>query len=125
MRDGKHVILYIDDDPDILGAMRIQLEALGYIMVEAQDGAQGLRAFRKERPDIVLVDLMMEEVDAGTRFVRHLRLEAPTVPVVMITSVGDSFNLTADAADLGLSAILQKPIHVKTLAKILEARISK
>jgi CheY-like chemotaxis protein len=123
MRDGKHVILYIDDDPDILEAMRIQLEALDYVMVEAESGEEGLRVFRREKPDVVLVDLMMEEVDAGTRFVRHLRLEAPDVPIVMITSVGDTFNLTADAAQLGLSAILQKPIDAKTLQKIIEGRL--
>ena len=123
MRDGKHVILYIDDDPDFLDAMRVQLEARDYIMVEAESGEEGLKAFRREKPDLVLVDLMMEEVDAGTRLTRELRAAGDNVPIVMITSVGDSFNLTADATELGLAAILQKPVDPGTLEAILNAKL--
>ena len=125
MRDGKPVILYIDDDRDMLDGVRVQLEARGHIMVEARSGEEGVRVFVRELPDLVLVDLMMEEVDAGTRVVRELRLHGNQVPIVMLTSVGDSFSMTADAESLGLAAILQKPVDPKALDALLRAKIRK
>ncbi|MCE9636498.1 MAG: response regulator [Planctomycetes bacterium] len=125
MRDGKPVILYIDDDRDMLDGMRVQLEARGHIMVDAQSGEDGVRAFGRESPDLVLVDLMMEEVDAGTRVVRELRLTGNQVPIVMLTSVGDSFSMSADAESLGLAAILQKPVDPRALDALIRAKIKK
>ena len=81
MKNGKHVILYIDDDQDCLDAVRIILEANGYEMVEARSAEEGLRAYKKSNPDCLIVDLMMEEIDAGTSFVRELQIlgnKAPT-----------------------------------------------
>lgn len=123
MRDGKHVILYVDDDRDMLDGLRVPLEARGYVMVEATSAEEGMRVLRRERPDFVLVDLMMEEVDAGAQFVRELRLQGDTVPIAMLTSVGDSFAMTADPQSLGLAAILQKPVDVKLLDELIRARL--
>ena len=66
MRDGKHVILHIDDDPGIRTTMRVILEADGYIMEEAESAEDGLRKYKSCHPDFVIVDLMMEEVDSGS-----------------------------------------------------------
>jgi DNA-binding response OmpR family regulator len=125
MRDGKHVILYVDDDQDMLDGMRVQLEAKGYVMLEATSAEEGVRVLRRERPDFVLVDLMMEEVDAGTQFVRDLRLQGDQVPIAMLTSVGDSFAMTADPQSLGLAAVLQKPVDARILDELIRARLRK
>ncbi len=78
MKDGKTVILYIDDDPDILSIVRIVLESEGFVMAEAPSAEEGLRAYKEKLPDLVIVDLMMEEVDAGTNFVRELQAPSAT-----------------------------------------------
>ena len=61
MAEREHVILYVDDDPDYRLAVRQLLEANGLRMIEAADGEAGFRAFREHKPDLVIVDLMMED----------------------------------------------------------------
>ena len=123
MQEGKHVILVLDDDPDILEALRILLEANGYIMVGAATGEEGLKVCEESDPDLIIVDLMMEEVDAGTSFVRELRAAGHAPPIYMLSSVGDSFHLSTDYAELGLSGVFQKPIDPDTLLTILKRKL--
>jgi len=123
MRDGKFVVLYVDDDQDMLDSLRIVLEANGYIMEEASSAETGLRTYKAVKPDFVIVDLMMEEVDAGTNLVKELRLLGNQAPVYMLSSVGDQLNQQADYADLGLSGVFQKPIHFDTLIATLKKKL--
>ena len=119
MRDGKHVILYVEDDPDFLDGMRLVLESGGYAMLEARSAEEGLRVLKKEMPDLILLDLMMEEVDAGTEFVKAIRASGVGVPIYMVSSVGDDLNMTTSYADLGLNGILQKPVDADVLLTLL------
>ncbi len=123
MGKGKAVILYIDDDPDCLDGLRIVLEANGYEMVEARSAEEGLSAFRSRRPDLIIVDLMMEEVDSGTAFVKELKALGSDVPIYMLSSVGDSLSVTIDPAALGLAGVFQKPIHTATLLTVLATKL--
>ena len=123
MNEKKPVILYIDDDQDFLDGMRAILEASGYAVLEALSAEEGLKIFRKERPDAVLVDLMMEEVDAGTHFVKELKVLGADVPIIMISSAGDNLSLTTDYTELGLAALLQKPVDPDTLLTILKMKL--
>ena len=123
MQNGKPVILYVDDDQDFLDGTRCLLEANGYVMVEALSAEAGLKAYKKHAPDLVLVDLMMEEVDAGTGLVKDLRALGSSVPVIMISSAGDNLSLVTDYGDLGLSGVFQKPVDPETLLAILSQRI--
>ncbi len=123
MKDGKHVILYVDDDQDFLDSMRLVLEANGYIMVEASDSEAGLKAYKETAPDFIIVDLMMEEVDAGTRLVMELKAAGNTAPVYMLSSVGDQMNMTTSATDLGLTGVFQKPIDHKSLLTTLRSKL--
>jgi two-component system alkaline phosphatase synthesis response regulator PhoP len=123
MKDGKYVILYVDDDPDFLFAVRQVLEANGYIMVEATTAEEGLRVYQEHEPDLLIVDLMMEEVDAGTSFVKELKLLGNTAPVYMLSSVGDNLNTSTDCAALGLAGVFQKPLDNELLLKILKQRL--
>jgi two-component system alkaline phosphatase synthesis response regulator PhoP len=125
MKDGKHVILYIDDDPDVLFAVRMILEANGYIMVEAPSAEDGLKAYKQSNPDFVIVDLMMEEVDAGTAFVKELKAVGNTAPIYMLSSVGDQVNLETDYTELGLAGVFQKPIDNNTLLAILRQKLKR
>ncbi|MFC1607508.1 response regulator [Candidatus Latescibacterota bacterium] len=123
MKDGKYVILCIDDDRDILDSLRMILENNGYIMEEASSAEEGLKEYKKQDPDFLIVDLMMESVDAGRNFVKEIQLLNNTVPVYMLSSVGDSLALNVDYADLGLTGVLQKPIDINTLLTMLKTKL--
>ena len=123
MQDGKHVILVVDDDPDLLDAMKLVLEANNYAMVGARSGEEGLKTYKDIDPDLIIVDLMMEEVDAGTALVKNLKAEGNTKPVYMLSSVGDNLNLNIDYSELGLSGVFQKPIDNQHLLSVLQTKL--
>ena len=124
MPDKKAVILCIDDDPDILSFLQIVLESAGYDYVGAESAEAGLRAYRDSAPDAVIVDLMMEEVDSGTGFVKELRALGNQAPIFMLSSVGDNLNMVTDYTPLGLSGVFQKPLARQHLLSVLEAALA-
>ncbi|MDP2955727.1 MAG: response regulator [Longimicrobiales bacterium] len=125
MPEGKPVILYVDDDPDFVEARRFILEANGYEMAEAASAEEGLEVYKSRRPDLVIVDLMMEEVDSGTSLVKELRLLGNKAPIYMLSSVGEGMSLSADHVAMGLDGIFQKPIDRATLLKVLKTKLGR
>jgi len=123
MQDGKYVILTIDDDPDFLQAIRLFLEANGYVMIEAQSAEEGLSVYKKTKPDLILVDLMMEEIDAGTNFAKELKLLGNKAPVYLLSGAGDEMSDNIDYTQLGFTGVFQKPIDNKRLLSILKAKL--
>lgn len=116
-------ILYVEDDPDYREAVRAILEAAGYDVVEASTAEEGLAAFRASPPDAALVDLMMEEVDAGMTLAKELRAAGASIPVFLLSSVGDALSMERALEELGVAAVLQKPIRGETLVGILRSRL--
>ncbi len=125
MKDGNFVILCIDDDKDYLYSLRMILEANDYIMEEALSAEEGLRVYKDADPDFVMVDLMMESIEAGKTFVKELRLLDNNAPVYMLSSVGDALAANIDVTELGLQGVFQKPIEPNTLLKTLEVKLKK
>jgi len=125
MQNGKFVILCVDDDQDLLDALRLVLEKNGYVMVAARTAEEGLRKFKESRPDLIIIDLMMEEVDAGTSLVRNLKAEGNTAPVYMLSSVGDNLSSITDYSELGLSGVFQKPINNEQLLTVLRTKLKR
>jgi len=123
MNDGKCVLLCIDDDQDFLDSLSPVIESEGYIMQTANSAEEGLRLYKAQKPDMVLIDLMMEEVDAGTAFVKDIRALGDPPPVMMLSSVGDNLSLSADYSELGLGGVLQKPIDPRTLLSTIKAKL--
>ncbi|GAB4223479.1 MAG: hypothetical protein Kow0062_23700 [Acidobacteriota bacterium] len=123
MNDQRHAILYVDDDPDFLDAMRLLLEGNGYRMIAARTAEEGLRAAREQHPDLILVDLMMEEIDSGASLVRRMRAVGVDAPVYLLSSIGDQVSATLDARELGIAGVFQKPVDEKTLLETLRARL--
>ncbi len=125
MKDGKFVILCIDNDQDVLDALRIVLEKNNYFMLEAKTAEDGLRIYKAEKLEFIIVDLMMEEVDAGRNFSRELMLLGNKAPVYMLSSVGDSLAQDIDFSELGLTGVLQKPIDFNSLLMTLRMKLKK
>ena len=123
MKDGKYVILCIDDDNDILESLRMILESNNYTMIGAFSAEEGLKEYKTHNPDFIIVDLMMESVDAGRNFAKELKLLDNTVPVYMLSSVGDSHAAHVDFSDLNLNGVFQKPIDINTLLTTLRIKL--
>ena len=120
--NGK-TILIIDDDPDIRKATRIVLESAGFVVGEAATGEEGLKTAQKIKPDAILLDLMMETVDAGSKVSTQLKEGGFEAPIFLLSSVGDAVRYNIDAQELGLAGIFQKPIDHKTLLSTLKAEL--
>lgn len=123
MTGDRKTVLYVDDDIDLLDSMKLVLEAKGFAVETAASAEEGLRAFRRRAPDLVIVDLMMEEIDAGTSLIRELRLAGNRAPVFMLSSVGDQLHQSVDTAALGLSGVFQKPVSFDALLKAIRQQL--
>ncbi len=115
----KPLILCVDDDPDILEFLRIVLESEDFAFAGAESAEEGLLAYQEQPPDLLILDLMMEEVDAGTGMIKELKLLGNQAPIFMLSSVGDHLSMTTDYASLGLAGIFQKPVDRTQLLNVL------
>jgi DNA-binding response OmpR family regulator len=105
-------ILLVDDEPEILEICRDYLRASGYEVVTARDGAQGLISARREKPDLIVTDVMMPEMD-GIDFTRALRKES-NVPVIMLTArVEETDKLIG--LEIGADDYITKPFSPREL----------
>lgn len=116
-------VLYVEDDPDYLEAMGAMLESGGFHVVPAASAEEGIRLFREDPPDAALIDMMMEEVDAGVNLVKELRSTGTEVPIYIVSSLGDSLALSRDWSELGVTGVLQKPVRRDTVLALLRAGI--
>jgi DNA-binding response OmpR family regulator len=123
MKEGKYTVLCVDDDADILDALKTILNGAGYACVGASTAEEGLKVYKKETPDLIIADLMMEEVDAGTSFVKELKALGNEAPVYLLSSVGDELSETVDTAELGVAGVFQKPVDSETLLKTVGAKL--
>ena len=123
MADANYVILCVDDDADMRGFFEVVLGAKGYDVVVAASAEDGLRAFKEHSPDLVFVDLMMEEIDSGTTLVKEIKALGSNVPVYMATSVGDALSMTMGNDALGLTGVLQKPVDIGDLTNLVRAAL--
>ena len=103
------LVLTIEDQPDIRRLIRMTLEYKGYRVLEAGDGAEGLRLARQENPALILLDVMMPGID-GLTVGRELATDAAlnAIPVIMISALGGSDDQHAGLAT-GVRAYLVKP----------------
>ncbi|MEW6719107.1 MAG: response regulator, partial [Thermodesulfobacteriota bacterium] len=86
---------------------------------------EGVREFERARPDLVILDLMMEDVDSGTRLLDELKKRDPALPVIMLSSTGDYFGDMIDTTGLGLQGVFQKPVDPKILLGLLRAKLGR
>ena len=117
---AQKTILIIDDDADIRASIRIVLEAAGFSVGEAGDGKEGLKIAEEVKPDAVIVDLMMESVDAGSKVSSQLKEDGFKGPIYLLSAAGDTVKYNIDAKELGLAGIFQKPIKHEVLINTLK-----
>jgi DNA-binding response OmpR family regulator len=97
-------ILLIDDDPDFVEATKVVLESRPYEIITALGGEEGLKKAREEKPDLVLLDVIMPDID-GFQVCQQLKkdLQLSQIPVIMITSFSEKYRETSIGMSQGLS----------------------
>jgi DNA-binding response OmpR family regulator len=111
-------ILMIDDDLNICESVKLYLEHEGYEVKTANDGVQGVEAFKLYSPDIVLLDIMMPKKD-GWQVCREIR-EISQKPIIMITAKDDVFDKVL-GLELGADDFVVKPFDMKELSARIKA----
>jgi len=108
-------ILLVDDEADIVELLEYNLRQAGYTVVTARDGASALAEIRRQRPDIILLDLMLPDI-AGTEICRRLRRDASTatIPVIMITARGEEIDRVV-GFEIGADDYIVKPFSPREL----------
>ena len=115
-------ILVVDDDPDIHDFCRSVLEAAGYAGGVRRERRGGPAAMAAERPDLVVLDVMMEAADAGFEMAQWLASEHPGLPVLMLSSIADAADQVFDTSTLPVSELVNKPITPKELLRQVRER---
>jgi len=119
---ARPLVLVVEDEPDILMLLRVVLEMNGYEAALAADGETAIERFDAERPDLVLLDLMLPVID-GWAVLAEMRTR-PSPPPVIICSAARSARDVEVAADRGAEAILPKPLDMDLLLETIERALS-
>lgn len=117
-------ILVVDDDPDFLSICRTILEAEAYQVVEAANGDQALELMHRDKPDLVLLDVMMSTTLEGVDVCRELRSDPDLkdVPIIMISSIATSEYAAEfpDEEHIPIDTWISKPIQPAVVLNIVK-----
>jgi CheY-like chemotaxis protein len=124
-------ILVIDDDPDVVLATRLCLESGGHKVESARSPTEGLGKMKAKRPDLIILDAMMDSATAGFHFALSLRGPNPdpevaafaTIPIIMVTAIHSTTPLRfgPDETYLPVDDFIEKPFQPEVLLKKVAA----
>jgi CheY-like chemotaxis protein len=128
MPENKKCILIIDDEEDVCQIVRERFEFLGYKVLTAADGVEGLRKTEKEKPDCVLLDILIPKGEDGLTYLRKIRfyhhndLQKETrvrkTPVIVLTGAGIKMRPLLEYE--GISGFIEKPFDLANLQAKVE-----
>ncbi|MBN1918405.1 MAG: response regulator [Verrucomicrobia bacterium] len=113
----KPTILIVDNDPDVIHQLTVVLEGAGYAVTAAESREQAEEVLLGLKPDVAILDLMMEEMDSGFVLAHHVKQLYPETPIMLLTAVtsatGMSFGAQTPEARSWLKAdcVLDKPVR--------------
>lgn len=120
-------ILIIDDDPDIVLAMKIVLESKAHSVRVAESGEEGLKQVNLDKPDLIILDVMMETMDKGFEVAKALKKDRghKDIPILMLTAIKDSTGLdfkneAGDEDWLPVDDYMEKPLKPEALLSKVE-----
>lgn len=116
----KKKLLIVDDDRDITAAYRAVFAKMGYVVISSLTAEEGLKTAEKEKPDIILLDIMMEQPDSGFLFLSELREKKLDIPVILSSSIAKATASIMDITQLNIKSILQKPVDIDDLVRTVE-----
>ncbi len=113
-------VLIVEDVEDTRYFMRLELEQLGYLVIEAENGAKAVEIALRERPDIILMDLTLPVMDglAATAIIRNDE-QMSKIPIIAVTAHQQT-DLRAEAKASGFDAYVTKPIDIPWLNDLIK-----
>ena len=116
-------ILIVDDQPDMRKVLQIQIELMGFAGITAKNGKEGIEAAIAEKPDLIMMDFMMPEMD-GWEATRTLRATTETkeIPIIAVTAMIRPSDLQS-CIEAGCNDYIVKPFRVEELRKRIDALI--
>lgn len=112
-------ILVVDDEPSIVTLLKYNLEQVGFSVITAQDGEEGLRMATEQTPELVVLDLMLPKLD-GIEVCKQLRQLKVNVPILMLTAKDDEFDKVL-GLELGADDYLTKPFSPREVVARIKA----
>jgi CheY-like chemotaxis protein len=118
-------VLLVDDDRDFLEMHTAVLEHRGYEVITAQSSSECMAKLGETKPDIVILDVMMEQFDSGFKASEKIKQKYKNLPVMLLTSIGAQTNLDFSSSEevlkvSGADALLDKPVSPKVLIDEIE-----
>jgi DNA-binding response OmpR family regulator len=111
-------ILLVDDDLELSDGLRIVLEKQGFRVIQARDGQQGKQAIYQNKPDLVILDMMMPRM-GGYPVLEHFRDKPDAPPIIMITA-NEGSRHKAYAEYLGVIDYIRKPFAMERLLEAVQ-----
>jgi CheY-like chemotaxis protein len=130
-------ILIVDDDPDIVEALKMTLEASNYKVYTAANGTEGLRQVKAVDPDLIILDVMMDTITEGFQVSYQLRSPDPKsdyakysqIPILMLTAIVEKkrmkFSTQADGDFLPVDDFVEKPVRPQILLEKVKKLLKK
>ena len=125
MKKTQKKILIMEDEPDALMMLSMALKSAGYVVFGAPDGEEGLKIFREEKPDLVILDVVMPKMD-GWEVLQRIKagLKSKRVPVIMLTGKSEDED-KVKGYDHGADFYVTKPYNIQKLLPIIRDFIAK
>ncbi|MCD4665384.1 MAG: response regulator [Bacteroidales bacterium] len=129
--DSKKTILIVDDDLDYLAQMEVNLKQAGFNVITADSQARAEEILTGIRPDLAIVDLMMENMDGGFALSYHIKKMDKTIPVIIVSAVTSETGLEFDAATdeerswVKADEFLAKPVRFEQLIREINRLIKR
>ena len=117
----RKTLLIVDDDADLRGAVAEQLQAEEFATVEAATGAEGVRAAQAGRPDLILLDVDLPDVD-GREVARQMRATGVAAPIIMLTAAAGDED-TVEGLEAGANDYVTKPYKFAVLLARIRAQL--
>jgi len=120
-------ILIVDDDIDFVSAVKLVLTSNGFDVAVANSRHEGMEMFDAEKPDLVLLDVMMDEPDDGFVLAQSLKKKSKDTPILMLTSVGQvtGMDFDKDSEMVPVDDFEQKPIMPNQLLEKVNQLLGK
>ena len=121
--DDKKLVLAVDDEESILDLLQFNIEKEGFRFSSASDGKEGFEKIVAEKPDLVILDLMLPKMD-GLEVCRKLRQENINVPIIMLSAKGEETDKVV-GLEIGADDYMTKPFSTKELIARIKANLRK
>lgn len=122
----KRTVLLVDDDPDFLYQQKMHLERSGFEVLTAAGESEAEKALAARRPDLCVIDVMMENADGGFTLCHHIRKKDPTLPLILVTAINAETGMCFDPTSpeerswIKADALLSKPIRFEQLKREID-----